>query len=160
MRRVLHSFLVVALLCNLLVAAGLSAQERKGSVTGHATDTNHDALVGARIELQPLGRTAASDAEGQFTIRDLAPGKYTLTVSYVGWGTRGKIKTPTLKNRGWGTRRKTRTTRRDGAELGQWHRLFHSVIGGFAGDDHVVDMGFAETGGGDTDKAGFFAEIF
>ena len=85
MRRVLHSFLVVALLCNLLVAAGLNAQERKGSVTGHATDTNHDALVGARIELQPLGRTAASDAEGQFTIRDLAPGKYTLTVSYVGF---------------------------------------------------------------------------
>src|SRR3989454_4224929 len=57
----------------------------KGTITGQATDVNHDPLVGARIELQPLGQTAVTDAQGQFTIANLDPGKYTLTVSYVGF---------------------------------------------------------------------------
>jgi len=69
----------------LLLSPSLHAQERKGTVTGHATDVNHDSLVGARVELQPLGRTAATDSQGQFTISEVMPGKYTLTVSYVGF---------------------------------------------------------------------------
>jgi TonB-dependent receptor len=77
---------VASILVGLLLAIPLlKAQERKGSMTGHATDTNHDPLVGARVELQPLGQTAITDSQGQFTISDLAPGKYTLTISYVGF---------------------------------------------------------------------------
>src|ERR1700732_2144905 len=53
-------------------------QERKSTITGHATDTNHDPLVGAKVELQPLGRTAVTDNQGQFTISDLPEGKYRL----------------------------------------------------------------------------------
>jgi len=49
------------------------------------TDVNHDALVGARVEVQPNGYAVATDAQGAFTISDLAPGKYTLAVSYVGF---------------------------------------------------------------------------
>ena len=60
-------------------------QESKSTVTGHATDTNHDPLVGAKVELQPLGQTAVTDAQGQFTIPDVAPGEYTITISYVGF---------------------------------------------------------------------------
>jgi TonB-dependent receptor len=85
MRRVLNSIFLVALICNGLWLSGLRAQERKGTITGHVTDTNHDALVGARVELQPSGQTAATDTQGQFTISNLAPGKYTLTISYVGF---------------------------------------------------------------------------
>ena len=57
----------------------------QSTLTGRATDVNNDGLVGARVEVQPLDRVAATDAQGQFTIPDLLPGKYTLTISYVGF---------------------------------------------------------------------------
>src|SRR6267378_2962497 len=41
----------------------------------------------------------------------------------------------------------------------QLRRLLHSVVGGFLGDDYVVDVGFAEAGGGDTDELAFFGEL-
>ncbi len=69
----------------LLLGLSSQGQERKGTISGHVTDVNHDALVGARVELQPNGYAVATDAQGAFTISDLAPGKYTLTVSYVGF---------------------------------------------------------------------------
>src|ERR1700682_3986539 len=69
----------------LLLGFSSHAQERKGGISGRVTDVNHDALVGARVEVQPNGYVVATDAQGAFTISDLAPGKYTLTVSYVGF---------------------------------------------------------------------------
>src|ERR1700674_3389322 len=85
MRRSLYSLLLPVVLNNMLWVSTTAAQERKATISGHATDTNHDPLVGARVELQPLGQTATTDGLGQFTISDLAPGKYALTVSYVGF---------------------------------------------------------------------------
>jgi hypothetical protein len=32
----------------------------------------------------------------------------------------------------------------------------HAVVGGFFGDDYVVDVGFAEARGGDADELAFF----
>jgi TonB-dependent receptor len=69
----------------LLLGFSSHAQERKGGISGHVTDVNHDALVGARVEVQPNGYAVTTDAQGAFTISDLAPGKYTLSVSYVGF---------------------------------------------------------------------------
>jgi outer membrane receptor protein involved in Fe transport len=69
----------------LLLDFSSHAQERKGGISGHVTDVNHDALVGARVEVQPNGYAVTTDAQGAFTISDLAPGKYTLSVSYVGF---------------------------------------------------------------------------
>ncbi len=69
----------------LLFGFSSHAQEKKGSISGHVTDVNHDALVGARVEVQPNGYAVTTDAQGAFTISDLTPGKYTLTVSYVGF---------------------------------------------------------------------------
>src|ERR1700682_347117 len=77
--------LIVVLLCGVFVLKPAASQERNGGISGHATDTNHDALVGARVEVQPNGRTVVTDSEGAFTISDLAPGTYTLIVSYVGF---------------------------------------------------------------------------
>jgi hypothetical protein len=87
MRRSFYLFSLVTLLLSTLWASPTNAQERKATITGHATDTNHDPLVGAKVELQPLGQTAVTDAQGAFKISDLAPGKYTLTISYVGFAT-------------------------------------------------------------------------
>src|SRR5437667_2996527 len=69
----------------LLLGLSSHGQERKGTISGHAIDVNHDSLVGARVEVQPNGYAVTTDAQGAFTISDLVPGKYTLTVSYVGF---------------------------------------------------------------------------
>ena len=71
----------------IFLLLGLSAhgQERKGTISGRVTDVNHDALAGARVEVQPNGYAVTTDVQGAFTISDLAPGKYTLAVSYVGF---------------------------------------------------------------------------
>jgi TonB-dependent receptor len=86
MRRILFSlFLVGVLICSVLWLTPVNAQERKATINGRATDTNHDPLVGAKVELLPLGQTAVTDAEGGFKISDVAPGSYTLNISYVGF---------------------------------------------------------------------------
>ena len=85
MRNVFCQMSFALLLLNALGPRPVTAQERKGMIAGHVTDTNRDPLVGARVELQPLGQSAVSDAQGVFKISDLAPGKYTLTVFYVGF---------------------------------------------------------------------------
>jgi len=69
----------------LLLGFSSHAQERKGGISGHVTDVNHDALVGARVEVQPNGYVVTTDTEGAFTISDLAAGKHTFSVSYVGF---------------------------------------------------------------------------
>jgi TonB-dependent receptor len=69
----------------LLLALSAHGQERKGTISGHVTDVNHDALAGARVEVQPNGYVVTTDVQGAFTISDLTPGKYTLAVSYVGF---------------------------------------------------------------------------
>ena len=61
------------------------AQQRRGAITGRVSDKEHAILQGARIVVQPGGKTAVSDSQGQFTIPDVAPGHYTLTISYVGF---------------------------------------------------------------------------
>src|SRR5579864_8836182 len=85
MRKSFYLFSLVSLFLSVVWIIPAKAQERKATISGHATDTNHDPLVGARVELQPLGQTAVTDAQGAFKIADLAPGKYTLMISYVGF---------------------------------------------------------------------------
>src|SRR5882672_11105775 len=80
-------FLAVVFLIFPFTITSVDAQERRGSLTGHAMDINHDPLVGARVELGPVGYTTVSDAQGKFSISDLVPNKYTLTISYVGFKT-------------------------------------------------------------------------
>src|SRR5450755_3754731 len=81
-----RSLLVFFLLCNVLWVTGVAAQERRGTVTGHVTDASQGVLQGARIELQPSGLSAQSDANGEFSVKDVDPGRYTVTVSHEGFG--------------------------------------------------------------------------
>ncbi len=84
MRKSLYSLIFLRVMLCVFLPVHVAAQG-KGTITGQATDRNRDPLVGARVELKPLGQTAVTDAQGQFTIANLDPGKYTLTVSYVGF---------------------------------------------------------------------------
>src|SRR5258708_32511973 len=85
MRKSRYSVFLMMLLVNVLWLIPAQAQENKGTITGHVTDADRAVLQGARVEVQPNGRTVISDAQGQFNISDLTPGHYTLTVSYVGF---------------------------------------------------------------------------
>ena len=78
------ALLAVAL---LQLSAQAQAQDRKSSITGTVTDAGHAVLKGARITLDPGPGQTVTDVQGKFTISNLAPAEYTLTVSYVGLST-------------------------------------------------------------------------
>lgn len=56
-----------------------------GMINGTVKDPSGAVVPGARIVLTPGSATTATDAQGSFSIRDLTPGTYTATVSYVGF---------------------------------------------------------------------------
>lgn len=85
MRKSMYSLPLISFIICMLCVTVAPAQERKGTISGRVTDPDHRALQGARVELQPRGQAAVSDEQGEFTIADVAPGDYTLTVSYVGF---------------------------------------------------------------------------
>jgi TonB-dependent receptor len=62
-----------------------SAATSTGSISGTIKDPSGAVVPGARIILSPGSTTAATDTQGSFSIRDLSPGTYTATVSYVGF---------------------------------------------------------------------------
>jgi TonB-dependent receptor len=76
----------------VLVSAPLSlAQNGKGSVGGHVTDSSGAILQGAEVELQPTGTTVATNAQGAYFANNLTPGTYTITVTYVGFSLFTKV---------------------------------------------------------------------
>src|SRR6202045_4850381 len=86
MRRLQYLLFVPAiLLVSLFCTNAARAQEARGTISGVVKDSNGGVLVGARVEVQPTGKNAVSDDQGQFRIPDVAAGQYTLTVTYVGF---------------------------------------------------------------------------
>ena len=83
--RVFQSVLIF-LLPTLLLVSALSAQQSTGSITGKVSDTSQGVLPGARIDVQPGGQSVQSDANGEFTISGINPGRYKVTVSHEGFG--------------------------------------------------------------------------
>jgi TonB-dependent receptor len=75
--------LTLALQACLAIQA--TAQGGKGTIAGTTKDSANTALSSALIEVQPLGRKAVSDDQGQFRLSDIPVGQYTVTVSYVGF---------------------------------------------------------------------------
>ena len=63
------------------------AQNTKGAILGRAADSAGGELQGARVLLQPGGYSTVSNGQGEFTLTDLAPGDYEVTISYVGFAT-------------------------------------------------------------------------
>jgi TonB-dependent receptor len=87
MRKSLYSLILVACMITMVGLSLVSAQQGPGRLNGLVTDTSGAILPGATVEVQDKGLRTVSDASGQFTIPVLAPGIYTLKVSYVGFST-------------------------------------------------------------------------
>jgi TonB-dependent receptor len=81
MHKLLFLLFICAVFCTLPSAI---AQSARTTVSGVAKDSGGSVLQGARVQLDPGGKQAVTDNQGQFRIPDIAPGDYTLTVSYVG----------------------------------------------------------------------------
>jgi len=78
----LARFATLALfLCAFVLHAG--AQTR-GSIAGTVSGPNNAALQGAVITIQTPSLTASTNEGGRYYINDLAPGSYSVTVSYFG----------------------------------------------------------------------------
>lgn len=71
-------------LAQLALGVAIFSQVGKGVLTGRVVDIGGGILQGARIELTPGGITQISDEKGEFVVKDVAAGSYTLKVSYVG----------------------------------------------------------------------------
>jgi outer membrane receptor protein involved in Fe transport len=70
---------------SLALAVSSFSQEHSGTITGVATDTGHDVLPSAPVKLDPGNISVLTNGVGEFTITDVAPGTYTLTVTYIGF---------------------------------------------------------------------------
>ncbi len=62
-----------------------TAQSSRSGIVGHVSDTAGAVVQHARVELEPGRIVATTGDTGDFTISDLVPGDYTLSVSYVGF---------------------------------------------------------------------------
>src|SRR5690348_7110400 len=70
---------------SFLACSAALAQGGRGSIGGIVMDASGGTLVGAQVSLEPGGVQAVSDASGQFLLNNLNPGRYTVTVHYVGF---------------------------------------------------------------------------
>ena len=61
------------------------AVDAKAIIQGNVLDAGGSAVPGAQIKLAPLAITVVSDDHGAYRMPEVAAGKYTLTVSYVGF---------------------------------------------------------------------------
>jgi TonB-dependent receptor len=87
MRKSLYSLILMACTVAVMGPSPVSAQQSTSKINGLVTDTSGAILPGAAVEVEQNGLKAVSDAQGQFTIPNVAPGTYTLKVSYVGFST-------------------------------------------------------------------------
>jgi TonB-dependent receptor len=65
--------------------SNLAFAQGKGAISGIVTDDSGAVLKGAEVTLASPVFTTVSDEQGRFYINDIAPGTYTLTISYVGF---------------------------------------------------------------------------
>ena len=87
MARSFGSRWMAAIVLNAFLLMPTVAQNSKGTILGRAADSAGGELQGARVMLRPGGYSTVSNGQGEFTITDLAPGDYEVTISYVGFAT-------------------------------------------------------------------------
>jgi TonB-dependent receptor len=84
LRRTPSNFFTTVLL-GLFLSLTAFGQAGTGGINGIVLDSSGQALVSAKIEIDPSDRQSATDNQGQFRFLNLAPGQYRLTTSYVGF---------------------------------------------------------------------------
>lgn len=73
------------------VPAGQSGGGASGSIVGHLTrDEGGRALAGALVRIVETGQTATADENGDFRFPSVAPGTYTMEISFLGFETRSQ----------------------------------------------------------------------
>src|ERR1700739_3828818 len=83
--RLISHYVFLSVVTVLLSSVGAMAQGGSGSIAGKVTDSSQGILRGARVEIQPGGKVATSDANGDFSITGIPPGKYSVTISNPGF---------------------------------------------------------------------------
>jgi TonB-dependent receptor len=76
---------MLALLSVMFFASPGDAQSNKGLIQGTVVDAADAAVANAQLRLAPLDITVVSSDHGQFRLPEVPAGKYTLTVSYIGF---------------------------------------------------------------------------
>jgi cell wall assembly regulator SMI1 len=71
-------------LCAVFANPAIS-QSGKGTIVGRAADAENALLPGARVRVEPGNVSVITDQVGEFTVIDLAPGDYKVTITYVGF---------------------------------------------------------------------------
>ncbi|MDZ7729951.1 MAG: carboxypeptidase regulatory-like domain-containing protein [Natrialbaceae archaeon] len=66
---------------NQTVTEDLALSAQNGSISGTVTDQDGADLSGATVTIDSTGQSATTDANGTYTIADVAPGSYNLTAS-------------------------------------------------------------------------------
>ena len=81
----LNCRLLTVVAITLLLAVTATAQRTAGTISGRVVDREGAVLPGAKVELEPKTLSVATNGQGEFTITGLAPGEYSVKVSYVGF---------------------------------------------------------------------------
>src|SRR6202140_5003538 len=97
--RLISRYVCLSVVTVLLSSAGAMAQGGSGSIAGKVTDASQGILRGARVEIQPGGKAVTSDANGEFSIPGVIPGKYTVTISNPGFALYSKDVTVSAEKR-------------------------------------------------------------
>lgn len=80
-RRFARCLTLALLIYGFACQAGAQA---RGTIAGKVTGPNGAVLQGAQIAIQNPARTTSTNEQGRFYINDLAPGTYSITVTYIG----------------------------------------------------------------------------
>lgn len=84
--RIVLRSLVQAVLLGALVAGRVDAQEQQGIITGRVTDaTTGQPISSTRVNVVSTAIGALTNDQGQYTIRGVSPGTYTVRVLRVGY---------------------------------------------------------------------------
>jgi TonB-dependent receptor len=76
---------ILAMIFFSLLGSLVSGQSKYGTLSGRVADRVGAVLDGAQVRLQPGDMFTTTDGQGEFDFIGLAPGDYTLTISYVGF---------------------------------------------------------------------------
>jgi TonB-dependent receptor len=84
-RSVFRLSIFLLTLCFFLPSHRAFAQAAKGAIAGSVTDPSGAVLKGAQVSIGSNGVSVATNEQGLFYRSDLAPGNYTVTITYVGF---------------------------------------------------------------------------
>ena len=79
------SLLLLAGLSQTIQAENKETNPRNGAISGRVIDHVQQTLPGASIYIEKLQTGVISDINGFYTLPNLAPGTYTIKVTYVGY---------------------------------------------------------------------------